>query len=73
MPAGSIHSQHIASRASPSSSTPLEALALAMRAARVPSLSVSSVTAKSSRSRVIADAPMKVSQTTQYTEASSTQ
>ncbi|MNT79696.1 hypothetical protein D3C72_2190590 [compost metagenome] len=64
MPTGSIQIQHIAIRARAKKSTPPEATTLATCAQRGPSLSVTMVTAKSRRSRVMAEAPMKVSQTT---------
>ncbi|MNY60459.1 hypothetical protein D3C86_1970120 [compost metagenome] len=64
MPTGSIQTQHIASSASPNTSTPPVAMALAARAAFGGRCSVSSPTAKSSRRRVMTEAPTKVSQTT---------
>ncbi|MNT58640.1 hypothetical protein D3C72_1960900 [compost metagenome] len=73
MPTGSSQTQHMAIMARPKSSTHSVAAILSQRAARSPTASVSKVTAKSSRSRVMADAPMKHSHTTRYTAASSTQ
>ena len=64
MPIGSMWIQHIQRRLRPRISTPEEASAFATRTLRAPSLSVSRVTAKSRRSRVMADAPMKVIHTT---------
>ncbi|MOA69303.1 hypothetical protein D3C78_1974170 [compost metagenome] len=63
----------MANSASAKISTPEVAITLAICALRGPSFSVTMVTAKSSRRRVIAEAPTKVSQTTAYTEASSIQ
>jgi hypothetical protein len=73
MPTGSIQTQHMASSAKPNASTSTVASTRRRLALTLPSLSVSSVTAKSMRRRVITDAPTNVSHTTEYTAASSTQ
>jgi hypothetical protein len=65
MPTGSSHSTHNHSRFKPKSSTVAVATTLAMRTPRAEKRSVNIVTAKSSRRRVMAEAPMKVRNTTE--------
>ena len=65
MPFGCTHSQHMAMRDRPTPMTMPVAITLAMAWPRSDRRSVSIATAKSSLSRVMAEAPMKVSQTTE--------